>query len=222
MKPFFITLLTATALCLTSGCAVNSFTSPFTTVPAYQPANVFRDAEQLPKDIKRVAVLPLTATGAEADTEFGREVIGPLLVEELGLARKFELVAVSPEQLRRWTGRSHWSGDEILPPDFFAKLRGALACDAVVFCRLTQYRAYPPLAVGWRLKLIETEEPHLLWSGDEVFDAREPGVAEAARRHARTQPVAAPSVADASTILVSPRRFAQYAARATFATLPAR
>jgi hypothetical protein len=94
--------------------------------------------------------------------------------------------------------------------------------DAVLFSRLTQYRAYEPLAVGWRLKLFDTAEPQVLWAVDEVFDARVPEVAAAARRYAQQHPDAGPSVQDAQGVLLSPRRFGRYAASAVVETLPGR
>jgi hypothetical protein len=92
----------------------------------------------------------------------------------------------------------------------------------VLICRLTQYRAYEPLAIGWRLKLLDTDEPRIVWAVDEVFDARQPAVANAARRFAQAHPEPVPPVADSRRILLSPRRFAQYTAREVFKTLPPR
>ncbi len=94
--------------------------------------------------------------------------------------------------------------------------------DAVLFCRLTQYRAYEPLAVGWRLKLLDAEVPRILWAVDEVFDARVAEVAAAARRYAREHSEAVPSLQDSQSVLLSPRRFGQYTASAVVGTMPGR
>jgi len=62
----------------------------------------------------------------------------------------------------------------------------------------------------------------ILWSADEVFDAGDVGVANAARayysQHLRNE---AP-LSDSSTVLGSPSRFGQYTLNALFATLPGR
>src|SRR5216117_1853133 len=167
-----------------AGCATVPFLNQ-ATIPSYKPANVYREEAFLPPNIKRVVVLPLTTLTDEAATDYGRDTLEPVLLGELGRSRQFELVEVSPEELRLLTGRSAWSGEELLPQDFFERLRAKLGVDAVLFCRLTQYRAYEPLAVGWRLKLVDADEPHILWAVDEVFDARVPEVAAAARRYAQ-------------------------------------
>jgi len=213
--------LLACWLTLLSGCSFSPYFAQVTT-PAFQPDNVYREEASLPPGIKRVAVLPLTTLTDEAALEFGRETLGPVLLQELGKARLFELVPVSSAELRLLTGRDRWSGEEKLPQDLFEKLKDKLGVDAVLFSRLTQYRAYEPLSIGWRLKLLDAEEPHILWAVDEVFDARVPEVAAAARQFAQANPEAATSLSDARTILVSPRRFGQYTASALVETLPAR
>jgi len=124
------------------------------------------------------------------------------------------------------------AGDEALPPEFFGRVSEATGCDGILFCQLTRYEPYQPLAVGWKFSLVANPPPgpvsaremkdKILWSADEVIDAGEPGVANAARdyyaQHLRNE---APS-ADASTILSSPVRFGQYTLAALLDTLPDR
>lgn len=208
-------------LVLVAGCShIPGLREP--AVASYEPTNVHREERRLPSQIKRVAVLPVTAMTDESAMEFGRDTLGPVLVEELGRARQFELVLVNSEELRLATGRNSWTGEERLPLDFFDQLKDKLGADAVLFVRLTQYRAYEPLSIGWRLKLLETEEPRILWAVDEVFDARVPGVAAAARRFAANHPESPGRTADGQDVLSSPRRFGQYTAAAVVATLPPR
>lgn len=209
-----------------AGCATCPWLAEQTT-PSYHPSNVYREQPLLPRTIKRVAVLPLTVPNSEFGTrnselEFGRETLWPVLLDELGRARQFELVSVSPEELRVLTGRSEWSGEERLPLDFFDRLKDTLGADAVLFCRLTQYRAYEPLTIGWRLKLLDSDELRVFWAVDEVFDARIPEVAAAARRYAKEHPDSTSSVHESHSVLLSPRRFGQYTASAVVETMPTR
>ena len=220
--PGFVSLgLRLIALSFLPGCAFPPLLSRVST-PDYQPANVYREESFLPPSIKRVAVLPLTTLTGEAAMDFGRDSLAPVLLQELGRTRLFELVPVSEDELRLLTGRDNWNGEEKLPLDFFDKLKDKLGVDAVLFSRLTQYRAYEPLAIGWRLKLLDAEEPHIIWAVEEVFDARVPEVAAAAQRHAQAHPGTAPSLSDARSVLLSPRRFGQYTTSAVVGTLPGR
>lgn len=206
---------------MVTGCATSPFLSDLGT-SSYAPSNVYREEATLPPQIKRVAVLPLTTLTDEDAMEFGRGVLWPVLLQELGRSRQFELVTVTPEELRLLTGRSEWSGEERLPRDLLERLKDKFSVDAVLFSRLTQYRAYEPLTVGWRLKLLDVRDPRILWAVDEVFDARVAEVAAAARRYAREHLETTPSQHDAQGVLVSPRRFGQYSASAVVGTMPGR
>jgi hypothetical protein len=200
--------------------------------PRYRPTNIYGRTNSLPTHIKRVALLPLITPGSTAFLEAGVETLGPLLYPELEKCKRFEVIPVSPEQLRQWTGRAGWRTDEPLPADFFARVGDATGCDAILFCELTRYQPYQPLAVGWKFSLVANPPPgplsmqemkdKILWCADEVLDAGEPGVSNAARdyygHHLRNE---APS-ADASSILSSPTRFGQYTLAALLETLPGR
>jgi hypothetical protein len=185
--------------------------------------NFHRTSERLPGDVRRVAVLPLTCDGARAVVAEGRDALEPVLRTELGKTRRFELVVVSPDTLRRLTGRNQWAADEALPADFFQALRAETGCDAVLFSRLTEFRPYPPLAVGWRLHLVDcrgAEEKEIWWAVDEVFDAGKDEVAAAAVRFHDQFAKSGQPFADTRTVLRSPRGFGQYAAATALGTMP--
>jgi hypothetical protein len=191
-------------------------------VASYQPSNVYYEGKALPPEIKRVAILPLATGESTSDLEFGRDTLASVLMGELVRSRQFETVLVSAEQLLRITGAGRWNASDRLAEDFFEKLGDELGVQAVILPELTQYRPHEPLAVGWRLKLVDAAEPRVIWAVDEVFDARVPSVAAAARRYADGHPDTAPSLANDRAVLQSPRRFARYTVSAVVATLPSR
>ena len=101
--------------------------------------------------------------------------------------------------------------------------RAYLSCLAVVlFSRLTQYRAYPPLIVGWSLKLVDVKTASVVWAVDEVFDASNESVNNAARRYLLQQLPETSTPMDSRSILNSPRRFGHFSANQVMATLPDR
>jgi hypothetical protein len=200
--------------------------------PRYHPSNIYRRADILPPQIRRVAVLPVSKTGSSAYMQIGVETLEPLLYAELEKCKRFEVIPVPLDQLRQWAGKTEWRTDEPLPPDFLARIGQGTGCDAVMFCQLTRCAPYPPIAVGWKFCLVAVPLPgtnsaagmkdQIIWAADEVLDAGEPGVANAARDyygdHLRNE---TPS-ADSSTILSSPARFGQYTLAALLETLPFR
>ena len=127
-----------------------------------------------------------------------------------------------------------------MPPDFFGSLQRVYGCDAVLFCELTTYHAYPPLLIGWRMKLVDVSTQKIIWAADVVFDAGDPAVSQSAEDYQKQQqgiekPVsllnrmwtwidrrAQPATDDQWTILNSPRYFGEFDATKLFETLPQR
>lgn len=186
------------------------------------PSNSYRAARVFPKEIRRVAVLPVTLADRTVVAESGQASLEPVLHTELRKGGLFELVIVSPAELRAWTGRDDWTAEEGLPHDFFTLLRERAVCDAVLFCRLSEYRPYAPLAVGWNLRLVDCRDRKVWWAVDEVYDAGREAVAGGARRYWADHLQTPGGASDASTMLRSPRRFGQYAVHAALATAPGR
>jgi len=215
-------LACACLCCVIIGCRTVATPSDLVRGKGYRPENIYSESPALPKSIRRVVVLPLACDENNAVMADGRATLEPVLVSELIKTKKFEVVTSDGAFLKNRSGRADWTSEEALPPDLFALLRENSACDAVLFARLTVFRAYPPLAVGWRLRLVNAETGHTIWSADEVFNGGEPSVKDGARRHqliAERDPAGAP---DEWFIQNSPAKFGQYTAASLFATLPAR
>jgi hypothetical protein len=233
--------LTLFAACMIlAGCAMLT-SATVTFGQDLKSQNVFSSSPVLPKDLKRVVVLPLTCEKSRTDLSSGCEILDPILQAELVKTKKFEVVPVGPEMLRTLTGRSAWTGAEVLPTNFFDSLQQAYGCDAVLFCQLTMFHAYEPLAVGWRMKLVDVTTEKIIWAADLVFDASDPAVVKSAEQfqkqqqnvHGETksflknilrvadrQPPSA--LDDQWMILNSPRSFGQFAAVKLLQTLPER
>ncbi len=190
--------------------------------PSYQPGNFQSRSAALPRELRRVAVLPLTAAKDDPQLEAGREALEAVVWAELIKTKRFEVVRVSTDQLALWTGRAVWRAEERLPDGFLGRVKEETSADAVLFCQLTDYRGYPPLAVGWNMKLVDAGPSPILWSVDEYFDAGNPQVVNAARRYCQQESRDTRNLSDSFLILGSPRRFGQYTASAVLATLPGR
>jgi hypothetical protein len=207
---------------ISTGCHTIATPHDLVRGKGYQPQNIYVENAVLPKNIRRVVVLPLTCDENDSVLNDGRATLEPILVGELIKTKKFEVIASDAAFLKNREGRADWSSEQSLPPDFFALLRGNSDCDAVLFARLTVFNAYPPLAVGWRLRLVDAETGHTIWAADEVFNGGEPAVKNGARRHqliAERDPSGAP---DEWFVQNSPAKFGQYTAASLFTTLPAR
>lgn len=203
------------------GCALPSRLITSMT-PGYRPENVFLYAHALSPDLKCVAVLPLACEDRRPDLQDGCEALNPVFQAELIKTRKFEVVGVSPEVLRNCTGRMAWTGTEVLPQEFFDSLREVSGCDAVLLCQLTAFRAYEPLAVGWRMRLVDARTGQTLWAVDELFDAGHPSGLNGARHYQWAELQGSYNDSGRWLMRNSPREFGQYAAAQVLATLPKR
>jgi hypothetical protein len=210
---------------LAAGCASHSFDVAHVADVRYQPGNVYyKDKSKLLEPrIKRVAVLPITTVSSTETFIAGAQLLEPLLFAELGKTKKFDLVLVSQEQLRQWTGQAAALDYEALPLDFFDRLREGCGCDAVFFSQLTRFYPYQPVAVGWKLSLVEAWGNHeIAWQIEDLFDAGDTIVANAARYYSNQHVHIEGPADDPSAILGSPSRFGQYSLSALLAKLPER
>jgi len=207
---------------LAAGCASHSFDIVHVADIRYQPKNFWSRSATLDPQLKRVAILPITTTSATETFMAGAQLFQPLVSAELEKTRLFDLVVISPEQLRQWTGQAAWRDDEALPPDFFSRLREGSGCDAVFFSQLTGYHPYQPVAVGWKLSLVEVQASQTVWKADDFLDAGDTIVANAARYYSNQHVHIEGPADDPAAILGSPSRFGQFSLSALLATLPKR
>ncbi len=188
----------------------------------YQPDNVFVVSEKLSAKTLRVAILPLASQNNHGNLPEGCETLTPIVLDQFVKTKRFEAITIDADKLRAATGRATWTGLEILPNNFMAYLQREYACDAVLFGEVTQFRAYAPLAIGWRFKLVDVRTGKVIWAVDETFDASNVKVAKAAQRFEHPKPLIPFLESGDWAVLNSPRRFGNYSVAALLATLPER
>jgi hypothetical protein len=188
----------------------------------YEPSNIFLASATLPAEVKRVLVLPLMANERDSTLSDAREALEPLLMAELLKTKRFEVVSLKPAECRTATGRSGWTGEEALPANFFSALKQGAECDAVLFCQLTTFKGYAPLAIGWRMKLVDVRSQQVLWAGDEVFDAGQNAVMNGARRYQLSDIQSLPGSDGKWMMENSPRNFGRYTLAKLLDTMPVR
>jgi len=205
---------------LLAGCESLPRTDSAQTGPFFTPTNV-RGVERLSSSVRRIAILPAAGLPTVPEDIVGR--LDDAFYSELNRTARAETVSVSRDVLARLTGSRQLNSTAALPHDLLAKLKGSTRADAVLFVDMTAHSAYPPLVLGIRAKLIDLTSGDILWAFDNLFDANESSVANAARRHfLSTNSSPAGSGNLSAAVLQNPTRFGAYVAAATFATLPPR
>jgi hypothetical protein len=214
-------LMAASALfmALGTGCANLPKLSIDSTksAPAFVPTNHGGDA-RLPATIHRVILMPL-AGGTVASPE-SVAALDPVLIGALQLQNRFEVVPLTREECRRYFQVDEISSVSAIPANLMSVLVREYSADAVLFVDLTIYRAYHPLALGFRAKLATLTDAHLVWTFDNVYSADDPSVAGSATKYLKGRDQGG-LPADLGTIdLDSPLRFGSYVSSSMFATLP--
>lgn len=214
--------LVALLSCLGLTACVGLRKPELVNIPDYHPENIYKACTVLPPAIKRVAMLPMMVPENDGSLLEGRQSLETVLLAELSKTRKFEVCPISSESVAHYSGKLSWAADEELPAQFFDWVRQVSACDAVLFTRLTEFRGYAPLAVGWQMRLVDARTRQTLWAVDEVFDAGQERVRAAARQYGSAELRPGEGAWDDWLLLNSPRRFGQYAAAETLSNLPGR
>jgi len=198
-----------------AGCMQPGRQDPARVGPFFVPSN--HVGEPSLAGIRRVVVLPLWA-GPETPTE-SVEQLDEVFLAALQHQNRFEVVSFTRAECRMRFHVEALLSTAALPHDLLATLRREFAADAVLFVDLTVFRAYKPMALGLRGKLAATQGSRLIWTFDNLFASDDPTVANSARHHFIDRDRSVP--ADLTpAVLMSPSRFAEYAATAMFATLP--
>ncbi len=220
MKPILSLSLLVGLLLAGSACQnlpqrnYGPYIGPFHTI-----GNVYLNPDGLPDAVRRVAVLPLIPSRGNRDAERGLHSMQAVFTEEIARNRRVDVVTITSDRLQRMFGRRGYYADEPLPFDFLPRLRSETGCQAVMFVELSTFRAYPPVALGWKLHLFDLESEELIWAVDEVFDGGDATVANSLARHIRKSHAAHPSAATDLLVLNSPREMARFSIAAMIPTL---
>jgi hypothetical protein len=213
-------LLLLSFLSFGAACSVKPITDPIIG-PSHTLNNAYRKEAVLPGNFRRVAVLPVSYNELSATGVSSREILEPVFQAELTKLARFEALFVRPAQLQQWSGRERWDDYEELPPGFLKTIAAKTGCDGVLFARISHFQAYPPIVIGWRMRLV-SNEGDALWAADELFDAAEQAVSNSARRYDRAHTRNNPVLEDSRSILLSPTKFGQYTLSSVFGSLPVR
>jgi len=126
-------------------------------------------------DISKVAVL-------EIESEFSRDYLSGRLTDSISQALQkqhlFSVVTISPDDpdwRRLAVGDDDLSSYSIRQLD---AIRSQLKVNAVIYGNITEYRPYPHMLMGLRLKMLDLRDGKLLWAMEQVWDSTDKRVEE--------------------------------------------
>lgn len=210
-------------LIIASGCRTAANKPGAVIGPFYKPTNYHLAGGEMPIDMRRVALLPLTSALDTREHQSGRSILQETLFTQVAKAGLFEIVIVPPSKMRTLTGKSTWRMIEELPNDFIERIMDEYDCHGVLFSHLSVYQPYPPLSIGWRMGLVhldsESNNGTVVWEIDEVFNAGEKHVINSAIRNSVKNGLSDPELDYDFGLLNSPRRFGRYTAEEVVLTM---
>ncbi len=207
--------LCLTLLCCTA-CSRKDLPAPFGPKP-YVVNNVYSSAV-LPANTQRVAVLPVCFSDIlplQQLKNFDEIFTGELLKQ-----KRFEVVSVERDWLKKRFNESQFSSADLLPQDFLNIIKESMQADALMFIEITHYNPYKPIALGVRCKLLTFSDRKIVWAVDELFNIGSPSVYKAFENYQEQQGVTNFSLTYDDTLFCTPDAFAHYAAYEVFSRLP--
>ncbi len=212
-------ILVAALTIFLSGCGtvVNRVNSQYdTTIGKKRKTTNVYQRSVLPENLKRVAVLPMHK-GSYGHLEM--DLIEENFRLELVKRNLFEVVKVSPETMKEMFSKERYSSVEYLPTQLIANLHSSIAIDGILLLDVSYFNAYQPVGLGIRAKLLDGNTGEVVWAADEVFDASNPEVSNAARKYYKTESIIPYPLQSTQTVLHSPNRFSKYVANSLFSAI---
>ncbi len=93
-----------------------------------------------------------------------------------------------------------------------ATAREALNCNGLLVGTLTEYRPYPHLAIGLRLKLFDLTDGQLLWGMEQVWDSSDRSTQKRIKAYLKEDRKAGHSPLREELVIVSPLNFCKFVA----------
>lgn len=93
-------------------------------------------------------------------------------------------------------------------------MRESCNCNGLLIGTVTEYRPYPRLTLGLRLKLLDLSDGRLLWGIDQVWDSTDRSVQKRIRSYFRNElrPTSSTSPLSRDLVAISPLEFVKFAA----------
>jgi len=110
-------------------------------------------------------------------------------------------------------------GDSTYSLEQILAIRQTLKCDGVLLGTVTEYRPYPHMAVGLRLKLLDMRDGRLLWALEQVWDSADKTTKERTKDYFKTEKGSGFEPLNEQLATVSPIEFLKFVSYEVAATL---
>ena len=89
-------------------------------------------------------------------------------------------------------------------------IRKTLKCDAVLLGTVTEFRPYPHMSIGLRLKLLDLKDGELVWALEQVWDGADKTTEKRAKSYFKWEKAAGQGPSPEPLLTVSPLEFVKF------------
>jgi hypothetical protein len=126
---------------------------------------------------------------------------------------QLEMKSPSQKQNSAFGGPSTYSLEQLMT------LRDTLKSDAVLTGTITEYKPYPHMAIGMRLKLLDINDGQLLWAFEQVWDCADKKTEAQIKKYFKSQMRSGFEPLREQLVVISPLKFINFVAYETAETL---
>jgi hypothetical protein len=214
MKPFITTSIAVIcflSLATITGCVVSDvqdivheryYTKEFDTI------NYHRSEEYLNARLHRVLLLPFTV---ESQRDKVVDEVTEAFYIELQKSAKFEIIVPQGFQDILSQQNDIWNRG-LIRPETIEEAKRRYKVDAIMFGTITQYQPYEPPSLGIKIGMFSTVSGNIMWSSDALFDSSEASVIKLVKTYYKEHYKRKQSLYGWKIILLSMKRYAQFAA----------
>ncbi|MFB0524724.1 MAG: hypothetical protein ACETVZ_04240 [Phycisphaerae bacterium] len=98
-------------------------------------------------------------------------------------------------------------------------IRKTLKCDAVLVGTITQYKPFPHMAIGLRMRLLDLKDGQLLWALEQVWDSADKTTESRIKNYLQSQMRSGLAPLREQLVVVSPLKFIKFVAYEVAETL---
>jgi hypothetical protein len=110
-------------------------------------------------------------------------------------------------------------GDSTYSLDQISAIRETLKCDGVLLGTITEFKPYPHMTVGLRLKLLDMRDGQLLWALEQVWDGADKAIEQRTKSYFKAQKGSGFAPLQEQLATVSPLEFIKFVSYEVAATL---
>lgn len=174
----------------------------------FDTINYYQSEEYRNTTLHRVLLLPFTI---ESRRDKVVDEVTEAFYIELQKSAKFDIIVPQGFQDILSQQKDIWNRG-LIRPETLVEAKKRYKVEAIIFGTITQYQPYDPPILGIKIGMFSALSGNIMWSSDALFDSSEASVIKLVKSYHKEHYQRNQSLYDWKIILVSMKRYAQFAA----------